>query len=357
MNQRTARSGTPYDGTLTPLNRTEWNEAIISDEGLFKRGLREIGFEQREVRKAFDSYQQHLAPILSSRSTSFSLGNSTISRSPGYGRLLSRSGSRSPGSGMAGRLSPKTSSNVSNSFSFDHFLSSSSARPLADDLVIAVLRGLGYKFVVKREQDKIIKVPLFKLHSPRGSQSLVTYQEATALSTKGGWHIEISGSGMGATQSVKLEHSTSFVSEGGDYKLIFAPIPVHVSLVEVYKDDQLIHRGLRTEARAINSRINDGAEVLTKKELEEDLRKSKPSPQGTFYCSKDNRPTTEEWEWSSAEAFQFDVGLKAFDLNTKTNVSVDHEHKVNIKAVLPPRHNYQLRSLAEGFGCLWKILS
>jgi hypothetical protein len=217
-----------------------------------------------------------------------------------------------------------------------------------------------YEMKVVSSEEREIQIPLFWLHSPKVKGSKVTYQESTETKDVGSWKIEVAGTGMGMDASLSVQYSCSFVSSNGDCKLIFAPVPIVISLVETYRKGKLIGRGLRTEVKAFENEleINHGIKSLPENEC---LKKASKQATGeekfTLVNDLSRDIHTYERSWKNTDGIAMQIGFDAFQLKKKFEVKTEHQEAIALKFELPAGYNYILLKNKNFSGFGWKVES
>lgn len=290
--------GPPYPWRILPAKRTRWIDAALLDERRFARALHEMGLDARSIKEDLHLYRSRVA-------SGFAAGQSR-------GRLKS--------------------------------------------WLLRIIRRREYR--TERSRTAQIDVPLFKLHSPAVRGSKATYQEKSAEEARDGWWVTIVGTGMGATQTVRVEYATKFISENGDYKAIFVPVILRVSLIAIYEKGRLQNRRLRTEVdrSTFERAFNKGVKLLSSGELVKDMALTRPKAV-SFRLAGDTSQAISTFErtWMVGDEVKTSLGVKMFKIGTTMEVGVRREEKLTLTFDLPGGRDYHLLRLSREHGVVWKV--
>lgn len=90
--------------------------------------------------------------------------------------------------------------------------------------------------VIDEESTFTVHVPLFRLHSPRVQGSRVAYQEEEDALVGRAWIVIFLGHGSGKTRTYGVGRKDTCVSEGGQCREVFVPVPVVFQRISLFRD-------------------------------------------------------------------------------------------------------------------------
>ena len=99
------------------------------------------------------------------------------------------------------------------------------------------------KRVVERLEEDWIKVPLYRFGAPDVPSLEVRYSEGESFVDGSGWRLKVFGVGTGATTTLQVNKSRTFVAQAGSWKQVMVPVKLIVSHIAVYERDRFIGRG------------------------------------------------------------------------------------------------------------------
>ena len=347
------------DGRIIPIKRTEWNEKILRDDKEFERGFRELGLDPEIVQGDLKAYWEATSPL---RVPPRTRGRVAFGSHEGREAWIQR------------RWKEKAES--------------------AKNGLKKLLRKREYRI-----EDSVIaqvKVPLFRLHSPKVKGSKVIYEEAQSKETEVTWAVTILGTGMGATQSFGVRYAASFESTNGICKLIFAPVSIQVSLIGVYQRGKCLAKGLRTEmiGEKNETKINRGIAQLPEGACLQSIgngedvrtienRRDAPHIWGRFFrklrkllpvvataTAIPGAPDVEvfplledftdsiatyERSWMSDDNYEVNLGVEGFNMKASSRADITLKRAISLKFELPAGHNYRLRFLKDMHGLAWIV--
>jgi hypothetical protein len=298
--------GPPYgfSGELVPGARVEWIEEIAVDEAALHRRLAEMGLDAESIQVNLGQYLQAGFPLKEELWIS---------------------------------LEPKAR---------DNFLK---------ELKRIFKR---YKQEVKLVRVDMIGIPIFKFHAPDVLGSLVTYEESATMQRGASWSIRIFGTGMGASQQVRVEYGCRLTCHAGDCKVVFVPVPVRIKLVELKEKGRLVGRGLQISVVNLKKKraFARALKVCPESKCLEDISAA-DTPEQIFYLAGE-KPGDLATYWddlTSTEERDISVGLKVSNHEGILATKVQPQRKLKMEYCLPGGHDYELYRLSRGYGIAWKV--
>jgi hypothetical protein len=103
---------------------------------------------------------------------------------------------------------------------------------------------LGMRRVVKRNSwTEVVEVPLYRFGAPPVLGAKVEYSEGETLGDGSGWSIKFRGVGLGSTTNVQIKRTNTHTATDGAWQLVYVPVLVRITEVEVYDGEALVGRG------------------------------------------------------------------------------------------------------------------
>jgi hypothetical protein len=229
-----------------------------------------------------------------------------------------------------------------------------------EDLKDWLMRFIGRYYVTLGTEIRFIKIPLFKLHLPekvngvKVKGSKVTFKEETFTERNSNWSLRVFGTGMGATQNVKIVCSSEITAEKGKCKIVFVTIPIRVSKIALIKNNQPINYFIKAEV-ARSATFHNGAKSCNKKDCEKDTKLIGP-PSDVYQLSEDTKGSisTYEKKWTYGTGRKVNIGIIAFKMKASMEIQINRKHELTLTFDLPDGHDYILLPLKNKGGIKWK---
>jgi hypothetical protein len=232
------------------------------------------------------------------------------------------------------------------------------------DVKSRIMEFIGYyKYVEIGSEQRDIKIPLFKLHLPQKDdenkvdRSRVIFKESTLTGNRNNWEIEVFGSGMGATQKVKIECSTEITAEKGYCKIFYVKIPIRVKKMARCEGQRRINYFPQVEIDEEKSGIfRNGAKSCSKKDCKEDIKLIGP-PSEVYELSEDHSGsiTTIRKTWTYDSGYKVKIGVSAFKMKAFIEARIFRQRQLNLTFELPSGYDYTLFPLKNKSGIKWKV--
>jgi len=282
--------GPPYLNSGAAGSAREWAEDIIEEPPLARRGLEELGYPERSI-------EEFLAE---------------------YSRLLDTG------------LPEQT-------------------------LVVRINQLLArHRTVERRVVWERLRVPLFRFSAPRVPGARVEYSESANVRERGHWWARVFGIGTGGSQEITYQTEHCYAATNGECKLVFVPVPLRITEVDVFEGDLKIGEGLRAQVvlpDAKDKSWTSGRGVVALKKGE--CPGPDPGiPDELFdypLAANAGEPTRVRRTWSVDVEREVFLGLsKVFGAEVRTRVG--RERAMGVELELPAGHDYLG---AKGNGMLW----
>ncbi len=200
------------------------------------------------------------------------------------------------------------------------------------------------------------EVPLFLLTAPGPEKSAVTVSRSEDVTGTHDWTVTVFGSGLGAKQSLSIGQASTFVARGAAAKLVFVPVRIESRRVIRYKNAKLDQAVITSQAL----RPRDGQDYVNgvRDASPEEVAHYAQSAEkvNTYPIAHDssNDVSTYETTFTAVGEYSASLGIKAFNVEGSTKVTIAFKHSVKLKFELPGGRDYDLlrpRALA---GTLWR---
>lgn len=211
---------------------------------------------------------------------------------------------------------------------------------------------------VKLETIPLFRLHLPKVDGAKIAKSRVVYRESDEEEKQSNWSFRIFGNGMGKTKSVSVSCSADVTAENGQCKMIFVKIPVRVTKVEVWDKNKFVNTFLRTEIDAFASEIkfHSGARKCRKSDCKKDRDLVAP-PSDFFPLSTSGKNYvavyTEAWRYASGR--KITLGIKAFGIESEMSLNIFRVKELMLRFELPGGYDYLLRPLEDKNGIKWDV--
>jgi hypothetical protein len=305
------------DGEIIPLGSEEWLDRVLRDRVGFAAALVESGLDEETVKdglKTFDEVTQQAAQAKYPYST------------------------------------------IHNRKDFLAFKERMYARAVKSRL--ARWAGL-FEWRIEETASEIVRIPLFKLHSPKVEGSKVSYFEAGA---EGGtsapsWTVKVFGSGMAGSKKFGVKYKNTFVCKNGDCKLIYVPVTMKVEKGATYLRGRFVGRGRRAEMiLKYPERVSKCIDSVSEEECSKELNPSEAFDD-EFDFSKDTSGDVHKVEWAEtwSETTELNLGLTALSSAADIKSVVTREREIGLVFELPAGHKYHLRKCRQVRGVSWAV--
>lgn len=294
------------DGEIVPVEQREWLDIVLTDREAFTRGLRESGLAAdiiKEDLRRFDEAKLELRGVLTAQGL---------------------------------------------------------ARPIEAEASFRSKLEFWLGLRKRRVEDSTslpVKIPLFKLHSPKVQGSKVSYIESKTETTSGHWSVTIFGTGMGRSQSFTVKYRNTFDSSNGDCKLIFVPVTMKVELIATYQFGECIGRGLRTELiLEKRAKFSKGIDSIPEGECSQGLDTT-VGDEPEFDFSGDSSSAIHKVDWAAVwdDTLEAKFGLDAFKLRAEFRTTITRTQEIGLTCELPAGHKYRLRRFQNERGITWEV--
>lgn len=216
------------------------------------------------------------------------------------------------------------------------------------------------EYRVEGTQSVSVKVPLFKLHSPRVRGASVTYRESEIVKRSRGWILTVFGIGMGATNIYRVVYDPPFVSNNGECLQVYVPLVLELKSIAVYESGVLKSRGIRAEIEGIEDHT-----VLRKRGCDS-LPNEQCANKGllgkfeivNYTLLKRRQPHKENFTrlWGNNVRKSIELHMiKAFGLTIHPLAELEHHQKLELEFSLPGKRNYALSYNTSGLH--WDVSS
>ena len=215
-----------------------------------------------------------------------------------------------------------------------------------------------YRQEIIATEETLVKIPLFKFHSPVVKNSEVILEEIQSQGYATSWLVTVFGSGMGGAETYSVKFLDSYSSTGGDYKLIFIPVPVRIHTVKKYRNNEFVGQGIRAEV------VKPEEEKQYHKGIEQisagDFMKDNPGvekKEEIFPLAGDKSSVihTHQRTWQFEKYYEPKIGLKALDTEISVAAKVIKSGSFSLTFKLPAGRDYHLRKLRNGYGFYWEV--
>lgn len=317
--------GPPYPVTVRVGPRESWEARSAQSQAEFRRGLQEIGLDERIIKRHLENYAREGFPL---------------------------------GRGVWARMSNERKESL-----------------------ITRLRK-----VLRRHREKVagepenrsIRVPIFRLSSPSVPGSRATYQEGAIQGSENGWTLTVLGIGMGANQVFDVASTDGFYAHSGDCKTFFLALDLLVTPLRIYSGHKFLHRALRVEAQVDRYDGIPGLGVgwcrdrrcyLSQKGFAGfEITKCAPGDCLLTRTSKlwqrwnlhDDKPgdaftSSRSIEMKRRGTRNLRYAISAFGLQAEGQLEITRKVSLTLTFDLPGGHDYALYRLREVDGLAWRI--
>jgi hypothetical protein len=304
------------DGEIIPQPEEDWLDMALRDRAAFAAGLTELGLDEKTVNEGLGRFDK-------------------ATREAVRGSDVGRWSFRSEEERAAFRK-----------FIYSHIAKT----PIANWL------GL-LKREVEDAADLKVRIPLFKLHSPKVQGSKVSFVEAGEGSWALPWSITVFGIGTGRTRKFVVKYKRTFDCSNGGCKLIFVPIKLRVEMVATHAGGTVIGRGLRTEMVLERPlKIETGIASLSEEECSRELDAAEDFVyEADFSGDLSDDTHKEEWSLTCSETTETKLGVSALQSSFECRATVTREREIGLAFQLPAGHFYQLKQCREVRGIAWAV--
>jgi hypothetical protein len=209
---------------------------------------------------------------------------------------------------------------------------------------------------IENEEIIEVKMPLFKFNSPSIRGSEVVVKSTDTIKTNNNYTLSIIGTGLGITRSFDLSISDTFSSCDGAFKLVFVPIKVRNRLIGIYDNraNKQLNKIIRTELLDYNKDecFTIGIDEIGRdeflKNIEPVTTKIKRKYSGDKTCAKH----TFSEKFNSIDAFNYEIGINAFNINSKCKANISYSKEIILEFKLPTGYDYEISQIMNGLGIL-----
>lgn len=214
-------------------------------------------------------------------------------------------------------------------------------------------------FLDLRKEDEVlteVNIPLFKFNSPMSKGSMVIYERTDNRENKNIFNLSVLGTGLGITRGFSLSFAQSFTSCNGEYLSIYIPVTLRNSLIGVYENGVRIKNIIRTELvvdKDNNLSASVGCEKQSSKDFFNDIQPIQFLAKYPLSTAPSDSDPKIKISLKSSKEYNFQFGIKAFNLNGNCNVVISKCREIKLEFKLPPGQDYQVSSIMYGNGILW----
>lgn len=204
----------------------------------------------------------------------------------------------------------------------------------------------------------IVRIPLFTLNSPSVSGSQVTYHEAETNNNYS-WIVTIAfpGIGMATWKTIKVTYSCDVICADGGCKVIFMPLHIKITPLEVFDiDGKLINRSSQVEAANDNDNLRFSRTVVSGRD-ECQGKVSSLIDVFDLLWDRSRQPSVRTISLKSDRKHEITVGVDLPSLKANLKTIVEFESILEIRSQLPPGHRYHMYRLSKVHGIAWRVRS
>ncbi|HKO97743.1 MAG TPA: hypothetical protein VJU86_12160 [Pyrinomonadaceae bacterium] len=310
-----APGGDDYDTEIILQEDKDWLDTVLGDQAAFVAGLKQLGFNETNVKEGLKHFDE--------------------------ARQLATRGSR-----VETWSIPTDKRSAFKSFLYSHIAKSR----LANWTQILDQR-------IEHTTTHQVRIPLFKLHSPKVARSKVSYVERQTDSSLAPWSVTVIGTGMGRTRKFALHHKQTFDSANGDCKLISVPVEIKVEKVTTYVLGKMIGQGFRSELVLEGvKRCSNSIDSIPDEECSRELNTTeKFDYEVEFSGDHSNAIHKIEWTETWSDTTEVKLGLKAFKTTIECKSIVQRDREIGLLFELPAGHKYELKKCREVRGVVWTV--
>lgn len=212
----------------------------------------------------------------------------------------------------------------------------------------------GIKVVEEEETTITREFPLCVFNCPNVPMARTTFSESDNTEVEAGWTIDVLGTGFGSNVTLAVSQTNTFRAAAGECKLVFAPVPIRVVKVALYKRDVFQKRFLKAEVANANAINTNGLRSLNKAEWQSFVEDGRFAD--SFDLSKNTGTELSDFDRSYKLSGSFDikVGFDAFTIKSSISAKCTAEQEVSMTLELPPGRLYELWSPATISGFYFK---